>query len=95
MTGYAEPIQIMSFSSWLANALGLPILEARFIEVAIIFFILFFPIVFLKLQSYILITTSVLSMSFLTAMGVLDFWIWAIIALYVAYNLAHKLQGFF
>ena len=95
MTGYAEPLQIMSLSTWLANALGISVLEARFIEVALIFFILFFPIVFLKLQSYILITTSVLSMSFLTAMGVLDFWIWAILALYVAYSLSDKLKGFF
>ena len=92
---YSEPLQIMTFASWIANSLGISLVEARFIEAAIILFILFFPIVFLKLQTYILITTSILSMSFLTAMGVLDYWVWAMIGLYVAYELAHKLQGFF
>jgi len=96
---YSEPLQLESLPSWIGQSLGfsandpIGLIMGRLLEIFIVLAFLFIPAMYLKIHVYILEVGSILALAFLTAMGVMDFWIWPIIGLYVAYELSHKVGG--
>ena len=87
---YTEPINIMNFTTWLASALGVDTATANLFAFIIILAFLFVPMFLLKTNNYIFMVASILAMSFLTAMGILPFFVWPMLGLYMAINIAQK-----
>jgi hypothetical protein len=87
---YTDPINIMNLPTWIATALNVDSLTANLLCFVLIMAILFVPMFLLKTNNYIFIIASILTMSFLTAMGILPFFVWPMLGLYMAINIAQK-----
>jgi hypothetical protein len=95
MSGYPEPIHFLNLSSWLAQALGVAEPIGEFFACAIILGIFVLICVALRSQLIVMVTVGFLVMMSLTAIGWIPFYVWILIAVYVAISFARNYKGLF
>ena len=95
MSGYPEPIHFLNLSSWLAHALGVS--EAIGELFACLFIVGIFVVITIALRSQLIvvITGGFLVMMGLTAIGWIPYYVWILIAVYVAIMFARNYRSLF
>jgi hypothetical protein len=95
MSGYPEPIHFLNLSSWLAHALGVS--EAIGELFACLFIVGIFVVITIALRSQLIvvITGGFMVMMGLTAIGWIPYYVWILIAVYVAIMFARNYRSLF
>jgi len=95
MSGYPEPIHFLNLSSWLAHALGVS--EAIGELFACLFIVGIFVVITIALRSQLIvvITGGFMVMMGLTAIGWIPYYMWILIAVYVAIMFARNYRSLF
>jgi len=95
MSGYPEPIHFLNLSQWLASALGVSELIGEFFASLLIVGIFVVICMVLRSQLVIVLTGGLMVLMSLTAIGWIPYYIWIVIAVYVAISFARNYKGLF